>query len=315
VPAATVPLEIVGLLRHGFDSGEWASFGSRGEFPPDQRSADGECLAFTSAPVEEPVAILGNPEVDLELEVNQPQALIAVRLCDVAPDGASTLVSWGLLNLAHRDSHEQPQPLEPRRGYRVVVQLRMAGYQLAAGHRWRIGISPTFTRHAWPSPQTVRLRLMTGEGCRLRLPVRAPQEADRHLPGFPPVEHSPPLAVTVVRAPRREHTVTHDRIDDRTTLVQVSDEGRVRFEDHGLEVDHRSTEVVSVREGDPLSARQEIRSITQFQRADWRTRVETDSVMTADATHFHLSNHMDAYEGDTRVFTKAWVRSIPRDHV
>lgn len=313
--AAPVALEIVGLLRHGFDSGEWASFGSCGEFPPDQRSADGECLAFTSPPVEEPLAILGNPEVDLELEVDQTHALVAVRLCDVAPDGASTLVSWGLLNLAHRDSHEQPQPLEPGRRYRVSVQLRMAGYQLAAGHRWRIGISPTFARHAWPSPRTVRLRLIAGEGCRLRLPVRTPQEADRQLPGFPPVEHSPPLAVTVVRAPRREHTVTHDRTDDRTTLTQANDEGRMRFDDHGLEVDHRSTEVVSVREGEPLSARQQIRGVTEFQRGTWRTRVETDSLMTADATHFHVSNHMDAYEGDTRVFTKSWLRSIPRDHV
>jgi putative CocE/NonD family hydrolase len=178
-PAAPVTLDIVGLLQHGFDSGEWASFGSSGEFPPDQRTADGECIAFTSAPVAEPAAILGNPEVDLELEVDKPQALVAVRLCDVAPDGASTLVSWGMLNLTHRDSHEEPAPLEPGRRYRVTVQLRMMGYRLAAGHRWRVGISPTFARHAWPSPETVRLRLHAGAGCRLRLPLRTPQAATR----------------------------------------------------------------------------------------------------------------------------------------
>jgi hypothetical protein len=37
--------------------------------------------------------------------------------------------------------------------------------------------------------------------------------------------------------------------------------------------------------------------------------------MTADATHFHLSNQLDAYEGDVRVFTKSWVTAVPRDHV
>ncbi len=314
-PASMVPLEFTGQLSHGFDSGEWGNFGSKGEFPPDQRSADGECLAFTSAPVKDAIAILGNPEVDLALTVDRPIALVAVRLCDVAPDGASTLVSWGLLNLTHRESDEDPEPLEPARCYRVTVQLRMMGYQLAAGHRWRIGISPTFTRHAWPSPEMARLSLSTGEGCSLRLPVRTPQSADRSLPPFEPAEISRPLAVATLRAPRRTHTVVHDRVDGWTTLTQVNDEGRTRFLDHGLEMETRSTEIVRVRDGDPLSVHQQIRVITEFQRAGWRTRVETDSVLTADATHFHVSNHMDAYDGDTRVFSKSWVRAIPRDHV
>jgi hypothetical protein len=314
-PAAPVTLDIVGLLRHGIDSGEWANFGSGGEFPPDQRSADGECLAFTSAPVDKPTTILGNPEVDLELKVDRPQALVGVRLCDIAPDGTSTLVSWGLLNLTHRDSHEHPATLESGQRYRVTVQLRMMGYELAAGHCWRIGVSPTFTRHAWPSPETVRLRLVAGAGCRLRLPVRAPQAADQSLPAFPPVEHSSPLPIAMLRSPRREHTVTHDYVTGWSTLTQVNDDGRQRFTDHGLEVEHSSTETFAVREGDPLSVRQRIHAFCEYRRAEWRVRVETDSMMTADATHFHVSNHMDAYEGDTRVFSKSWVRSIPRDHV
>ena len=55
------------------------------------------------------------------------------------PTGEVLLVSWGMLNLTHRDSHEQPGPLEPGKRYHVAVQLRMMGYQLAAGHQWRIG--------------------------------------------------------------------------------------------------------------------------------------------------------------------------------
>jgi putative CocE/NonD family hydrolase len=314
-PLAPQTLSFTGLLSHSFQCGEWGNFGSRGEFPPDQRSADGECLAFTSAPVSAPVVFLGNPEVDLELAVDKPDALVAVRLCDVAPDGASTLVSWGLLNLTHRDSHEHPSPVEPGTRYRVTVQLRMMGYQLSEGHRWRVGISPTYTRHAWPSPAMVRLSLFAGAGCRLRLPVREQSEADGALADFEPAEISPPLALERLRPAGREHTVAHDHVDGWTSLEQVNDEGRLRFLDNGLEMDHRSTEIFRVREGDPLSASQRIRTVTGFQRGEWRTRVETDSLMTADATHFHLSNHMDAYEGDARVFSKSWTRRIPRDHV
>ena len=314
-PEASRELTITGLLGHGLHSGEWGNFGSRGEFPPDQRAADGDCLAFTSAPVPEPVTFLGNPEIDLELAADQPAALVAVRLCDVAPDGASVLVTWGLLNLSHRDSHEQPAPLQPGARYRVTVQLRMMGYRLAAGHRWRVGISPTYSRHAWPSPKTVQLSLFTGEGCHLRLPVRGDQAADRSLPEFLPAEISPPLALATLRPGRREHTVTHDHVDGWVTLTMVNDEGRLRFLDNGLETDHYSSETFRLREGDPLSVSQRIRNVIEFQRDDWRVRVLTDSLMTADATHFHLSNHLDAYEGDTRVFSKSWTKAIPRDHV
>jgi len=308
-------LTIRGRLGHGLHCGEWGNFGSKGEFPPDQRLADGECLAFTSAPVPAPVSFLGNPEVDLELAVDRPAALVAVRLCDVAPDGASVLVTWGMLNLTHRDSHEQPAALEPGRRYRVTVQLRMMGYQLAAGHRWRVGISPTFSRHAWPSPEPVELSLFTGAGCRLRLPVREPQAADRSLTEFPPAEISPPLALARLRPARRDHTVTHDHVDGWVSLSMVNDEGRLRFLDNGLETDHYSEETFRLREGDPLSVSQRICNKIEFRRGDWQVRILTDSLMTADATHFHLSNHLDAYEGDTRVFSKSWTKAIPRDQV
>ena len=309
------PLTFTGQLQHSFQSGEWGNFGYKGEFPPDQRMADGECLAFTSAPVTEPTAILGNPEVDLTLAVDKPNALVAVRLCDVAPDGASTLVTWGLLNLTHRDSHEFPEPLEPGKQYKVTVQLRMMGYELAAGHRWRVGISPTYTRQAWPSPEMVQLTLFAGEGCRLRLPIRTPQTADSQLTPFAPAEISPPLALQYVRTPQRGNTVIYDMAENWTTMRLVNDDGRLCFLDNGLEKEYRSVETFKVRAGDPLSTSQHIESMLELQRGDWRVRLETDSLMTADATHFHLSNRLDAYEGDVRVFTKSWITAVARDHV
>jgi hypothetical protein len=43
--------------------------------------------------------------------------------------------------------------------------------------------------------------------------------------------------------------------------------------------------------------------------------VETDSRMTADADVFRVTNVLDAFEGETRIFTKAWTFSAPRDLV
>jgi len=50
-------------------------------------------------------------------------------------------------------------------------------------------------------------------------------------------------------------------------------------------------------------------------RGRWRTRVETRSALRADAAAFHLENTVTAYEGEQRVFTRTWTRSVPRDLV
>ena len=51
----------------------------------------------------EPVEILGAPVVTLEVASDRPVAQLIARLCDVHPDGRSLRVSFGVLNLTHRD--------------------------------------------------------------------------------------------------------------------------------------------------------------------------------------------------------------------
>ena len=46
-----------------------------------------------------------------------PVAFAAARLTEVLHDGTSVLVSRGILNLTHRDSHTTPEPLEPGAAY------------------------------------------------------------------------------------------------------------------------------------------------------------------------------------------------------
>lgn len=310
-PSAERPVTVTGLLTHGFDHVSWGSYGRPGEYPGDQRAADGEALSFTSQPLDAPLVILGNPQVDLELAVDQPRALLAVRLCDVAPEGASALVSWGLLNLTHRASHEFPSPLEPGKRERVAVRLNLAGYEFPQGHRIRVSISPTYASQAWPSPKTPRLTLFTGAGCRLTLPVRAPQETDGKI-AFPPPESSPPLPLATLRQPARKQTVTHDHVRAALTLTIEQDDGRVRFP-NGMEVDERSTQTHTLREGDPLSMEQRVQNRLEYRREGWRVRLETDSKLTADAEYFYINNLLEGYEGETRVFTKSWTAKIRRD--
>jgi hypothetical protein len=255
--------------------------------------------------------------VRLELAADRPLALVAVRLCDVAPDGASLLVSWGLLNLTHREGHEDPKPLEPGRRYAVTVRLNAAGHRLAAGHKWRVAVSPTYWPHAWPSPQPVTLSVFTGEASRLDLPVRRPRPGDDNLPAFAEPETAAPQALRYLRAGRRERTVSRDltRRDGRLVQTDLEDQGCVRFPGHGLEYGETSLDVYEIVEGDPLSACLRSNRTVTLARGGWDIRLETTGVMTADAQNFRLTHTLEAYEGNTRVFSKTSTSVIPRDLV
>jgi putative CocE/NonD family hydrolase len=100
--------------------------------PIDQSTDDARSLAYDSAPLEAPLEILGTPTLAVTLASDAPVAQLAVRLTEVAPDGRSWLVTWGLLNLTHRDSHFEPAQLKPGQRQDVTVELKLIAHRRAA---------------------------------------------------------------------------------------------------------------------------------------------------------------------------------------
>ena len=311
---STGEVTLRGAQINGATAGVWCPYGNKFGLPVDQRPDDGLSLCFTSSPLNEPVEVLGFPEVELRLSVDQPNALLAVRLCDVSPEGASRLVSWGLLNLTHRDSHGRPELLKPGERYQVRVQLNAVAHRLTAGHRWRLAISPTYWPHAWPSPVAVKLNVSLGAASKLILPVRDPSEWDKSLAPFEPPEGAQILEYESLRPEDATRTFTYDVTRGRLQMVDRIDDGRNRLS-NGIIYDSVITNIFSIMEGKPTSARVQCERQIEISRGDWQTRVETSSVMTSDKDHFYLTNILDAYEGQVRVFTKSWTRKIPREMV
>ena len=305
------PREILGAQSAGLDAGNWCSWGHPADLPPDQRIEDGLSLAYTSDPLADRVELLGFPEVTLALASDRPLALVAVRLCDVSPEGASTLVTRGLLNLTHRDSHEEPTPLEPGRRYEVSVRLNAIGQAVPAGHRLRVAVSPTYWTWAWPSPEPVRLTVFAGS---VTLPVRAPRGDDAELAPFEPPEAAPPLPFEAAGGGTSGRDIRRDVASGLYELhVRPGFFPSLRFPDTGLEYSESARETFTIVEGDPLSARVRCDWTVEIGRGTWRTRVETASTMSADAVAFRLTNVLDAYEGNARVFSKTWTKAVPRD--
>ncbi|HSB00198.1 MAG TPA: CocE/NonD family hydrolase C-terminal non-catalytic domain-containing protein, partial [Anaerolineales bacterium] len=240
--------------------------------------------------------------------------LLAVRLCDIAPDGASRLVSWGLLNLTHRNGHECPEPLQPGQTYQVSVQLNVVAHRMTAGHRWRVAISPTYWPHAWPSSMPVRLTICSGGDSKLVLPVRPPNKLDESLAPFDAPEGAPMLEYESLRPEDGTRTFTYDVTKGQLQMADRIDDGRNQLS-NGIIYDSVITNIFSIVEGQPASARVECKRQIEISRGDWVTRVETSSLMTSDKDHFYLTNVLDAYEGQVRVFTKSWTRKIRREMV
>ena len=295
------------------ETGVWFPMGIDGDFPEDQRIADGQSLCFDMETQTEPAEILGHPQLKLEISVNQPMALVAARLCDVSPQGDSLLVSWGLFNLCHHRSHENPEPLIPNQKIQVEFPLRACAHRLLPGHRWRLSLSTWCFPHAWPSPKLVELQVHPGNNTFLTLPVR--EKNDSQTPRFEPSESSIPLDNIILSQGRRNRVVSRDAANGKTVLEDQNFSGRFLFQDSGLEMENKASDRLEITRDHPLSMITECQRTASIGRGDWQTRIETKSRMTSDEMNFYLENHLEAYENDHVVFQKSWKTSVPRSFV
>jgi hypothetical protein len=238
-----------------------------------------------------------------------------VRISDVAWDGRATRVSYGLLNLSHRDGHDKAAPLVPGQRYQVFVPLNGVAHAFAPGHRIRVSVSTCYWPLAWPSPEPVRLEVFTGTSG-VDLPTRPVAEPDEvSLRPFDDPEGCRPIPVTPVEPGRHRWEVTRDLIDYESRLDVVKDLGVVHLDEIDLEVARSAEETYRCHGSDVESVSGETVWRMGFRRGGWDVRTVTRTVLTSTSTEFHLNAELDAYEGNRRVFSRNWQRAIPRDHV
>ncbi|KKB35479.1 CocE/NonD family hydrolase [Bacillus thermotolerans] len=303
------------VQQHGLYNGVFCPFGQPGDLADDQRLENGKAVVFTSEPLEETIELLGHPVLNVKVSADQENALLAVRLCDKAPTGESTMISWGMLNLTHRHSHEHPEALTPGETYNVAVQLNAIGQQIPKGHQLEVAVSPTYWPQAWPSPKPVTLTVHAGEETYVSLPVRTPQEGEEDRIHFERPETAQVIEREILRKEKRTREVSHDLINGVWTLHDFSDEGERRLLSNGIEHGSVNRNTFTIKENDPLSARVQCEWELTVGRGDWQTKLESYSDMTSDETTFYLTNTLIAYESDKEVFKKTWKTEIPRDFV
>ncbi len=298
----------------GARQGEWCGHGLDPDLPADQREDDGCSVVFETELLTKTIEILGAPVLTLQLSADRPNAFIVARLNDVAPDGASTRVTYGVLNLTHRTSHEFPEPLVPGETYEIRLQLNDVAQVFPVGHRIRIALSNTMWPLFWPSPELVTLTLKT-EGSYLELPIRPPRETDQSLRPFDPPESAEPQVAEELEPPSYTRLVERDDVLSESRLTVVADTGMVRLTNLGWEHGSVSRQYYSIRDGDPNSAKIDLHWTMRFRRldADLDVRTETRSGLTSTSTQFHFTAEMDVFEHEEKTYSRTWTKSFDRE--
>ncbi len=290
----------------GLQTAEWVPFAPP-EYPQEQSGDDARSLVFDTEPLPAALDILGSPLLRLRLAADAPVARLAARLTEVTPDGASWLVSYGVLNLTHRDSHAAPEPLEPGRIYDIELPFYVTARRLRPGSRVRLALSEGLWPLLWPSPTPVTLAVDLAASS-LLLPVRAASGAE---PDFP-IPIPPPGRPSSGRGdPEIQRDVD---ADGWVRFEEVWPPSRTEIAETGTTLERSGPNVkLQMRLGEPDTCRWRASQTSSYARGDWSCQIESQVEVTANATTFEVRELIQAKRDGRVVFRREDITSVPRD--
>jgi hypothetical protein len=309
----------------------WGAGGAPNGLARDLRRDEDAGPTYTSPPLDEALEVLGVPEVVVHLAVDAPVATLSVRLSDVAPDGSVAVVSAGVLNLTHRRSHANPEPMRAGVVEEIRVPLRTAGYRWLPDHCVRVSLASSLWPVLWPSPHPATLGVHRGAAApsRLELPVVPPAggPGDATVPAFrtdPPDLHWPAAeALDGAGPPRADAPVW--RIDEDviagSVTVHVHDGGEAVVPD-GRRLYAAETLRMTAWDADPAHAELDAHVVYRWQEREadrpgdlTPIEIRADAHQSSSATDFDLTVRLTVDVDGSRFFERDWTERIPRNLV
>jgi hypothetical protein len=264
--------------------------------------------------LEQPVEILGVPEVIIHVAVSAPVATLVARLTDVAPDGTSAQVTAGILNLTHRRSHEDPEPLRPGAVEEVRLELRPAGYRFLPGHRIRVALASSAWPVVWPSPYAAELEIHHGPDSpsRVVLPVIVPAGGDGDVP-VPAFKTTPPDLPRVGGEGATDPPVwrIEEDVIEGSVSVYIHDGGEDVLDD-GRRLYSAESITLTARDADPARARLDADVVYHWREIGADVDIRARSTQASDFEAFQLSVELDVELDGEPFFRRSWNESIPR---
>lgn len=288
----------------GMHSGEWCPLdggGSAPEFQGDQRVDDGMSLCFDTAPLAAPMELVGVPELEIDVALAGKATTLAIRLCEVSPDGESARVTFGL----HRVS--RPDGVAPGVSFRVKLPIKGVAYRFSAGRRIRLALSTAYWPMSWPEPVGGGLMLFPGDA-KLVLPGLPASAAFIAAPFGPPVA-APPIPHEIVEPEAAQRTVTEDLATGITTQTTKSNRNTVRLGE--LVFGSRGEESFTIHPADPATAAYASGRSQFMERPGWSVCLDSEVGLVWDDGMLRMDTRFQAFEGGEEVFSRTWQHRFP----
>ncbi|MEM8859761.1 MAG: CocE/NonD family hydrolase [Chloroflexota bacterium] len=264
----------------GTAGGEFMPMGWGIDLPSEQRLDDALSICFETEPLAEAVEVIGKPSLSLNLKIPKGSGFAVARLCDVAPDGSSTRIAIGALELATMGGIREPETFDPNETYSIKIEMGGIAHRFAEGQRIRLALSNAYWPMLWPSNQDDELIVLTGMS-ELMLPTPSNftsyddfAAGDGHQP-LPKSELEPPLF---------ERELVRDMPSGRAAYRITDAAPRIKFDDHMIETWNATTRIYQIDEHDPSTASMEIKRDIEVSRGNWKvtTCVEATIVSNKD---------------------------------
>jgi uncharacterized protein len=270
--------------------------------PIDQRLDEAYSVLFTSEVLTEGLELLGEPVATLHVASTAQVAYFHAKLCDVAPDGESRLITDGGLLATHRNSHETPEALVPGHVYELRLPLKHCAYALAPGHRLRVAIASAEFQNAWPTGQPARNTIYRGgqRASRITLPIAPPADQLLARPLFAASPHPMPQADALAQPVYAFHL---DLVNDTVTCELRAPEG-------GRTTNH-SRYTVSNRKPAHTVIDASATHVAVHPTLDIRVDATCQTVSDA-ASYTHSSTVRISVNGKP-YFDKSWSETVPRN--
>ncbi len=285
----------------GVGSGLWYYPSPGWGFPTDQADDDRRSAAFTTAPLAEPLRILGRARVRVRLHAaTGARGTVVAKLADVDPRGRSVIIAAGA-----KPAHEAD------RDGLLTIELTPTAYEVQPRHALRLALAGADFPRLWPDPEPTPLAIVCGShhhATRLELPTAPGQHGGDTSEPLPPVP-PPGLPPQVILSQPPRYTVGRELIDDAAT-VSIQSNRLIRSIDgvSTVRLDHLVS--ATVPRSRPSGARLSGVSAAEITTPDGPIRVRAEALVTGA----YATARGEIAVGEQEIFRRTWTAPFGDSH-
>lgn len=295
-PESTGEFDVPFDIHHGQCAGDTGYFGRVGGLPLDQADDDDRAICFDTVPLATPLAIFGHVDLSLGVVTDRFPAQLACRLCDVASDGRSNLITRTVVNLELDNDLNQPRDAATGQSFRARIRFPTTAYQVEKGHVLRLALGAGYWPLVVPVNARPDIRIATNEA-ELRLPIE-PKNTSDLTAKFPPASDLPKIKSwsASTEGPLER---THQAKPDGSQVIswrqpRVSTE----FDQIGVKIWHETRAEFFCPARDTTSATCTIHHGAGIERSDGTARIESTISLENGVGGMHTKANIRVFWND-----------------